>query len=617
MDEHVSSTGDPIKVGAGGSASSSSSSCNNKASEEQRAVGVGTPSLVNTSKSDDGGRHDKEQAMQLVQVHDNDKNDDTETTLITKETEVTVAASTLAAASPPPSPASSIALPDDWDVSMYEELEQELGWLEEEDMEAAVACLLDNHPRNQNSHFEQDHVVDSDAATNTNEAILEKELTVAASPDAMNSSKDAHQLDSVTAIGSPTAAGTFGGRGASSIIIDPGSLSRSHLASFRPTEILSPSVHISPATVPAKRVATRHTAGGGSSATAPGDVTQAQYDRLKDLMRKHYQLLLQQAILAVRAAHYHKYHRSRTDRTDFMSGGETADEHVEILDGAVDMLQDLDQNHKDAIRHYMQFHNYHHHPSTSGFSSNKRAKLSSSSTLSSTPDRKYDTIEDAPLGTPRSLFGNINDNDDEADGEAAGDALGGIGDSLPATERRLTRAQFNKSLQEHNNPARQQVESVFDIQGLQNLSDTFATIDKSVEREAAVAAAAAAAGITIDGKDRDYEMTQKNDEGEEHLLDMFSTEKACMLVLKKAKAKYDKRLVPGVGDVSKNFVDPTEYLGPHFVPPCDRDEETMFRRNRNLFTAGEDNLILRGVNLYGEKQWMLITDRFIPDRSVK
>lgn len=29
-----------------------------------------------------------------------------------------------------------------------------------------------------------------------------------------------------------------------------------------------------------------------------------------------------------------------------------------------------------------------------------------------------------------------------------------------------------------------------------------------------------------------------------------------------------------------------------------------------------DNLVLRGVNLYGEKQWVLIADRFLPDRSI-
>ena len=42
----------------------------------------------------------------------------------------------------------------------------------------------------------------------------------------------------------------------------------------------------------------------------------------------------------------------------------------------------------------------------------------------------------------------------------------------------------------------------------------------------------------------------------------------------------------------------------------------MLRRHRNLFTSGEDNLVLRGVNTYGEKQFTLISDRFLPDRSM-
>ena len=48
--------------------------------------------------------------------------------------------------------------------------------------------------------------------------------------------------------------------------------------------------------------------------------------------------------------------------------------------------------------------------------------------------------------------------------------------------------------------------------------------------------------------------------------------------------------------------------------PLTPAQVTALRRNRNLFTAGEDNLILRGVNLYGEKEWALVSDRFLPDR---
>ena len=70
-------------------------------------------------------------------------------------------------------------------------------------------------------------------------------------------------------------------------------------------------------------------------------VTYRQSQQLRRLMTKHYQLLVQQAILSVRAAHVQKQHRDK-EKSDFMSG-ESADDLAEILDGAVGMLQDLDQ----------------------------------------------------------------------------------------------------------------------------------------------------------------------------------------------------------------------------------------------------------------------------------
>lgn len=48
--------------------------------------------------------------------------------------------------------------------------------------------------------------------------------------------------------------------------------------------------------------------------------------------------------------------------------------------------------------------------------------------------------------------------------------------------------------------------------------------------------------------------------------------------------------------------------------PLTKQQEAELRRNRHTFTAGEDNLILRGVNIYGEKEWCLVSDRFLPDR---
>jgi hypothetical protein len=61
---------------------------------------------------------------------------------------------------------------------------------------------------------------------------------------------------------------------------------------------------------------------------------------------------------------------------------------------------------------------------------------------------------------------------------------------------------------------------------------------------------------------------------------------------------------------------PQEVFGEHFQPPCSPTEEILLKKNRGLFTAGEDNLVFRGVNLYGEKQWNLISDRYLPERSV-
>ncbi len=69
-------------------------------------------------------------------------------------------------------------------------------------------------------------------------------------------------------------------------------------------------------------------------------------------------------------------------------------------------------------------------------------------------------------------------------------------------------------------------------------------------------------------------------------------------------------------DLSALFADVEEALGADFVAPCTPEQNAILRKNRNLFTFGEDNLVLQGVNLYGEKQWILLADRLLPDRSV-
>ncbi len=86
-------------------------------------------------------------------------------------------------------------------------------------------------------------------------------------------------------------------------------------------------------------------------------------------MAQHYQLLLQQAVVAIRTAHYQKSSHSRSNSNHHhgkaakdhptpttttnqaqlgvdwipVTGGESSDDLAEILDGAVGMLQDLDE----------------------------------------------------------------------------------------------------------------------------------------------------------------------------------------------------------------------------------------------------------------------------------
>ena len=91
---------------------------------------------------------------------------------------------------------------------------------------------------------------------------------------------------------------------------------------------------------------------------------------------------------------------------------------------------------------------------------------------------------------------------------------------------------------------------------------------------------------------------------------------ACRSILEAAEASSDADILPGTRDLSVNFSFPREYLGEFFKKPCDEEQSIFLLKNKNFFTAGEDNLVLRGVNLYGEKQWALIVDRFLSDRSI-
>jgi len=87
-------------------------------------------------------------------------------------------------------------------------------------------------------------------------------------------------------------------------------------------------------------------------------------------------------------------------------------------------------------------------------------------------------------------------------------------------------------------------------------------------------------------------------------------------MLKRAGAEYEETFIPGNRDLSELFSNPQEFLAHDFKKPCKEEDVRFLRRFRSLFTSGEDNLVLRGVNLYGEKQWVLIADRYLPDRTI-
>jgi len=90
----------------------------------------------------------------------------------------------------------------------------------------------------------------------------------------------------------------------------------------------------------------------------------------------------------------------------------------------------------------------------------------------------------------------------------------------------------------------------------------------------------------------------------------------CRRILQEAGADVEDELIPGNGDLSTFFSAPQEYFGKFSPKPFDKAQNRRVRKLRALLTSGEDNLVLRGVNLYGEKQWLLIVERYLPDRSV-
>jgi hypothetical protein len=226
---------------------------------------------------------DDDEDFRLSDAEDDDDDDDDEDFLLDSQKQA-VLESTPPLASP--LSASPLELPD-FDADF--DLEQELGSLLEEDLEAAVTTLLTSKK-----------------------------------PSTSNLSSVPASRGPSASLSSPGATTNVAAK-KGSVTKAPNGMQQQQLSSNQPpkTDTESPTTPL--------REASRQ--------SAQTRVTYQQSQQLRRLMTKHYQLLVQQAILAVRAAHVQKQHK---DKTDFLSG-ETADDLAEILDGAVGMLQDLDQ----------------------------------------------------------------------------------------------------------------------------------------------------------------------------------------------------------------------------------------------------------------------------------
>ena len=129
-----------------------------------------------------------------------------------------------------------------------------------------------------------------------------------------------------------------------------------------------------------------------------------------------------------------------------------------------------------------------------------------------------------------------------------------------STNKRLTRSAFH-SLQESTN-----AHTIFDVDGLYSLKQTFQTIDHC--------------GTKREGFD---------------ILEPVQHADACRMLLEQAGAKIDEKLLPGKRDVSQLVCEAREVFGNDFKPPATIPQQIQLRKNRNQFTAAEDNLILRGV----------------------
>ena len=192
---------------------------------------------------------------------------------------------------------------DGFDPDFYDELEDELGGLEEEDLEAAVASLL--------------------GTTSTSYAHAQKY-------DAIMEDANGIQVDGTSKSCSAVNADNNGATTSnSSFSLEAEMIDKRD--SHRDCERREP-------TTPLRTV---------TGLRVQAAVTHKQVDRLQTLLNRHYQALIQQSVLSVHAASKNRTKRAK-DKGDFLSR-ETHDDIAQILDASIGMVQDLDQVRRKHI----------------------------------------------------------------------------------------------------------------------------------------------------------------------------------------------------------------------------------------------------------------------------
>lgn len=78
---------------------------------------------------------------------------------------------------------------------------------------------------------------------------------------------------------------------------------------------------------------------------------------------------------------------------------------------------------------------------------------------------------------------------------------------------------------------------------------------------------------------------------------------------------FDRKLIPGETALRNLFSDPEVDLGHELY--SEAFHNFILSVPVTALTQSEDNLILRGRNIFGEKSWDVVAARFFPDASIK